>query len=271
LVVQGDTNTVAAGALAAVKLNIPVAHVEAGLRSYDRSMPEEINRILADRLADMLFAPTGIAADNLITEGTAQDKIHITGNTIVDVIGKNLPLAEKKNVLKRYNINPGEYILVTVHRQENTDDSERLQNIIRGIATAGKLTGTRVIYPAHPRTVKMLQEFKIEIPAQVEIYEPIDYFSFLKLEKEAALIMTDSGGVQEEACILGVSCVTLRENTERPETLEIGANILSGTDADTISEIAVGMITDRNRFWQHPYGDGNSGSRIADIVTEYLG
>jgi UDP-N-acetylglucosamine 2-epimerase (non-hydrolysing) len=227
--VQGDTNTVLAGALAAVKLGIKVGHVEAGLRSYDRRMPEEINRVMADHCSDQLFAPTEKCKNILLGEGISGSKIHVTGNTIVDAVYQNLKLAKEKNTLEELEITPDEYFLVTTHRQENVDDRLRFAGLLKGVEKLGMEFNIPVIYPIHPRSKKMAREFGIKTDGNIKFIDPVEFLDFLNLENGAQLVLTDSGGVQEETCILGVPCVTLRDNTERPETLDVGSNMLSGS------------------------------------------
>lgn len=266
VLVQGDTNSVFAGALAATKLNIKVGHVEAGLRSYDRRMPEEINRILSDHCADYLFAPTPKAKKILIGEGIAKDKIYLTGNTIVDATYQNLKIAEETgDTPNSLNLKPKEYFLVTLHRQENVDSPSRLASILSGLERVASEFRLPLIYPIHPRSRKALVKFAIE-PQNVKLIEPVGFLNFLQLENNAKLILTDSGGVQEEACILKVPCVTLRDNTERPETIKVGANILAGAMPDRILE-CVNLMCQRDNKWKNPFGDGKAGERIARIVT----
>ncbi|MCD6456367.1 MAG: UDP-N-acetylglucosamine 2-epimerase (non-hydrolyzing) [Methanophagales archaeon] len=237
VLVEGDTNTVLAGALAASKLHIKVGHVEAGLRSYDKSMPEEINRVLADHVSDCLFAPTGKAKENLLREGIEEDKIFVTGNTIVDAVYQNLEIAKRKvDVLNKLNLNHEEYFLVTAHRQENVDEKERLKHILDGLELVYDEFNLPIIYPIHPRTKKRIKEFRLEVPKGAELIEPLGFLEFLQLEANAKLVLTDSGGVQEETCILRVPCVTLRDYTERPETLEVGSNVLVGINQNKILE-----------------------------------
>jgi UDP-N-acetylglucosamine 2-epimerase (non-hydrolysing) len=261
VLVEGDTNTVLAGALASVKVGVTLGHVEAGLRSFDRSMPEEINRIVADHVSDLLFAPTEVAKRNLLREGIPEEKIHVTGNTIVDAVYQNLQLAEAVNI----PFADDDYFLVTVHRQENTDNPMRLRNIIEGLRLVKEYFNMPIICPIHPRTLKRIKEYDVDVEG-LNLIEPLDYLSFLKLESKAKLIFTDSGGVQEEACILRVPCVTLRYNTERPETLEVGANVLAGTEPKEILEKAKLMI-DAKRDWENPFGDGKAANRIINIIS----
>ena len=266
VLVQGDTNTVLAGALAATKLHIPVGHVEAGLRSFDRRMPEEINRIVADHVSDLLFAPTETAARYLRREGIPEEKISVTGNTVVDAVFQNQEIAKKKTgVTERVGAREGDFILVTAHRAENVDDRGRLAGILEGLGAVGEESGMQVIFPVHPRTAKMIREFGLETRG-IRIVPPLGYLEFLLLESRAALILTDSGGIQEEACVLGVPCVTLRENTERPETLEVGSNVLAGTDPMTIQQRSREMRS-RDRGWENPYGDGHAGERILEVLA----
>ena len=266
VLVEGDTNSVLAGALAATKLHIKVGHVEAGLRSYDRQMPEEINRTLTDHCSDFLFAPTGKAKAILLGEGISEDKIFVTGNTIVDAIYQSLEIAgEKGNTLDTLNSKPKEYFLVTLHRQENVDNQARFASILEGLDKVATSFHLPVIYPIHPRSRKMMSEFHLE-PRNLTLIDPVDFFAFLQLESNARLILTDSGGVQEEACILRVPCVTLRDNTERPETIEVGANVLAGASSDRILECSK-MMLGRENNWLNPFGDGTAGRKIVKIVT----
>jgi UDP-N-acetylglucosamine 2-epimerase (non-hydrolysing) len=267
ILVEGDTNSVLAGGLAAAKLGIRVGHVEAGLRSYDRSMPEELNRLLTDHLSDYLFAPTLKAKKTLLREGIDKNKVFVTGNTIVDAIFQNLELAKKsKDILSELHLKPKEYFLVTLHRQENVDNPSRFDSILRGLSQIALDHNIPVVYPIHPRSKKMMSEFRLE-PKNLTIIEPVDFLGFLQLESNAKLILTDSGGVQEEACILSVPCVTIRDNTERPETLEVGSNILAGAKTERIIE-CVSIMLKKKKKWSNPFGDGKAAARIAKIITE---
>ena len=268
--VQGDTNTALAGALAAVKLQISVGHVEAGLRSYDRSMPEEINRLLADHCSDLLFAPTVKAKQILLGEGIPESRVYVTGNTVVDALYRNLRLAEKRSeVLNSLGLEKRKFFLVTVHRQENVDDKERFSKILEGLKLVHERFGFPIVYPVHPRAAKRMREFNLK-PKGIRLIDPLDYLSFLLLESCARLVLTDSGGVQEETCILRVPCVTLRYNTERPETLEIGSNILAGAEPNVIVEKTEFMLK-RRRDWPNPFGDGKAGIRITKILIDEFG
>jgi len=268
VLVQGDTNSVLAGAIAASKLDTELGHVEAGLRSFDRKMPEELNRVLTDHAADTLFAPTAQSKQNLITEGIPASRITVTGNTVVDALQHNRSVArETSSVLNDYGLEPGEYFLLTLHRQENVDDEDLFQSLLTGAARGANEHDVPVIYPIHPRAKKRLTEFGLTVPDSIRIIEPQEYLDFLRLEDEATLILTDSGGVQEEACILGTPCVTLRETTERPETVSVGANVLSSADPDAIRKRSQEMIEAAGE-WHNPFGDGDAASRIVETVTD---
>ncbi len=267
ILVEGDTNSVLAGALAAAKLGIKVGHVEAGLRSYDRTMPEEINRVLTDHLSDFLFAPTPGAAEILRGEGIDENKISVTGNTIVDAVYQNRELADRKrDTLGELKLTAGQYFLTTLHRQENVDNRARFASILKGLSKTVDKYGLPVIYPVHPRSRKKLGEFKLKTD-NLTVIEPVDFLEFLQLESNAKLILTDSGGVQEEACILGVPCVTLRDNTERTETVDVGANVLAGAASDRIIECVEEMLG-KEKNWANPFGDGRAAERIVKIIME---
>jgi UDP-N-acetylglucosamine 2-epimerase (non-hydrolysing) len=260
VLVQGDTNTVLAGALAASKLGVRVGHVEAGLRCYDRSMPEEINRVLADHLSQLLFVPTNVARQHLAKEGITKG-VYKTGNTIVDAVRQNLDLAERKsNVLHRLGLEDDDYLVATAHRQENVDDPKRLKGVIEGLQRVSDELKMTLVLPTHPRTRKRIEEFGLRSDG-ILLTEPLGYLDFLILEANSRLILTDSGGVQEEACILHVPCVTMRESTERPETIAVKANLLAGTNPKVISEMARRQMRVRTR-WRNPFGDGRAAERI---------
>lgn len=266
VLVQGDTNTAMAGALAASKLHIRVGHVEAGLRSFDRTMPEEINRVVADHISDYLFAPTETARRYLQNEGIEESKICVTGNTIVDAVFQNQEIAKKRaNILDTLGLAPQGYFLVTSHRQENVDSPETLRSIIAGLEAVHREYSLPVIFPMHPRTRKMVEQFGISLDG-ITVMNPVGFLEFLQLESNARLVLTDSGGVQEETCILGVPCVTLRENTERPETIEVGANVLAGTDSAEILASA-GQMLSQTGSWENPYGDGMASRMIVTICN----
>lgn len=276
VLVQGDTNSAFAVALAATKMQIKVGHVEAGLRSNNRRMPEEVNRVLIDHIADYLFAPADGAKSILINEGVEAEKIFVTGNTVVDALYQNLDIARERSkaCLKKLHLHPNEYFLTTVHREENADDAKRLKSIILGIRLVADKYGCPIVFPAHPRTTARIADFGfgdlLESVTGLRIIDPVGYFDFLMLEANALLAMTDSGGVQEETCILKVPCVTLRDETERPETLDIGSNTVAGTSPTSILE-AVDVMMSRGRDWANPFGDGDAGTKIARILCSEMG
>lgn len=263
--VQGDTNTVMAGAIAASKINVRLGHVEAGLRSYDRRMPEEVNRIVADHLSDLLFAPTDVSRGYLVHEGIEQDKIHVTGNTVVDAVMQNIEIAQEKADIGALRPKR-DYILVTTHRQENVDDPTTLTAILAALDALASHYDMDILFPAHPRTRKMMARYGLNASPRIIVTDPVGYLSFLQLEREASLIVTDSGGIQEEACVLQVPCITIRENTERPETIDVGANMLVGTSQERILKGAHAMLGSSKK-WNNPFGDGTSGKRIVNICV----
>ncbi len=272
VMVEGDTNTVLAAAICVNKLRtkpinmaIRLAHVEAGLRSYDRTMTEEINRVLADHMSDFLFAPSAVAKEYMLKEAIDEHKIHITGNSIVDAVYHYRDRAEQSTILKDLGLEKQQYFFATAHRQENVDDPERLRGIIDGLELVSKTFGVPVIYPIHPRTQKMLHEFGISLPSGIRAIDPVGFFESLCLQMNARLILTDSGGVQEEASVLHVPCVTLRDNTERPETVAAGYNILVGTDPKKILAGVKEMLS-RTYEWRDLYGDGTAAEKMVAIL-----
>ncbi|MGB8218567.1 MAG: UDP-N-acetylglucosamine 2-epimerase (non-hydrolyzing) [Candidatus Methanoperedens sp.] len=232
VLIYGDTNSTLAGALAASKLRIRVAHVEAGLRSFDRSMPEEINRVLTDHISGLLFCPTQTAVDNLANEGISAG-VHLVGDVMVDALEYNLKIAEKKSgIIEELALEKGKYLVITVHRPSNTDSRENMTNIIEALGEAGRV----VVFPVHPRTEKYLREYGLLMPGNLKLIKPLGYLDMLRLMANAMKILTDSGGIQKEAYMLEVPCITLRENTEWMETLEGGWNVLVGADMERISK-----------------------------------
>jgi len=275
LLVEGDTNSVLAAALGANKSGIPVGHVEAGLRSYDRRMPEEINRLLTDHLSDWLFAPTAGAQQILLGEGVDARKIHVTGNTVVDELMLQRPRAERPELFARFGVERGKFALATLHRAENVDVDGRLRSILAGLDAAGSALGLPVLAALHPRTSARMAVLGLAAgpgptlragAPRLRALPPLGYLDFLGLHAGAALMLTDSGGLQEEACCLRVPCVTLRDNTERPESVAVGANVLAGADADAIVAAARAMSV-KPRTWENPFGDGRSGERIVDLLV----
>jgi len=268
VLVQGDTNTVLAGALAASKLNIKVGHIEAGLRSYDRMMPEETNRILTDHMSDYLFAVGPNQHAILSKEGIGQEKIHTVGNTVSDSLFQHLEIAgNKSNILDKLSLKAKEFFLVTAHRASNVDIPAHLQELLDLFDRLHEKYSQPIVWPIHPRTQAKLKEFQMEVPGYLKLIPPIGYLDFIQLQKNAQLILTDSGGIQEEACLLGVPCITLRENTERPESIEVGANVLVGRDADKAIAAAEKWLATGDFSWANPFGDGHVAELILDIIT----
>ena len=259
ILVQGDTNTVFAAALAAQKLGIKVGHVEAGLRSYDKTMPEESNRIMTDHISDFLFAVTQTQKEILLKEGVTQENIFVVGNSIVDAVLQSKNLAfQKSTILDSLSLKKDQYILFTAHRAGNVDDRESLEKVLSIITSIPQT----VCWPIHVRTVKKLKEFNLKLPSNVVTTEPLGYLDFLQLEANAKCIVTDSGGLQEEACILGIPCITIRENTERPETVNVGANTLVGLDLQKFKA----AFNNLPKQWSSPFGDGTTAIKICDII-----
>ena len=274
VLVHGDTNTTVAGALLACKQERTLGHVEAGIRSFDKTMPEEVNRIVADQLSQLLFAPTPVSRENLRRENVTEG-VHVVGNSVVDALVQNRAVAEKRSrILGTLGVRPRGYLVLTFHRAENVDTKARLARALDAFQGAAEEAGLPILFPIHPRTTKRLREFGLEKRAaaitDLRRVEPTGYLDMLVLEENAALVLTDSGGLQEESCFFQVPCVTLRENTERPETLEIGSNVLAGTEPGRVRS-AVRRQLDAPRGWPNPYGDGTTSRRIAALVAERLG
>lgn len=268
IIVGGDVNSTIACALAAAKLGIPVAHVEAGLRSFDRSMPEEINRILTDHLSELLFTTEETANENLRREGIAAELIHFVGNCMVDTLLKHLDFAKSLSPWQAFNFEPTEYALVTLHRPSNVDDPKSLANLMRIISEISKKIP--VIFPIHPRTRERLSKFQIPTAASVMICDPLPYLTFLGLMAEARFVLTDSGGIQEETTVLNVPCLTLRSNTERPITISLGTNRVIGTDPDVILRAAEKILNGKRAVVKKPpFWDGGAAIRVVDIVEKW--
>ena len=264
LVVPGDVNSTLAGALAAVKLQIPVAHVESGLRSYDDSMPEEINRVLVDRVARWCFTHSPEAAANLRREGIPPRRIHFVGNTMIDSLVRMLPLAEASTVHERLALEPGAYVLATLHRP-NLVDGALLEPMLAALGRLGRWHP--VVFPVHPRVRTRIE--RLRTAAELLLTPPLDYLEFLALESHAAAVVTDSGGVQEETSYLGVPCFTVRENTERPITLAVGTNTLLGLDPSRLAQIP-GLVETRRRPQPIVGWDGRASERLADVLEHDL-
>jgi len=259
VLVYGDTDSTLAGALAAAKLHIPVAHVEAGLRSFNRSMPEEINRVLTDHVADLMFAPTDVAHQNLQREGIADSKIHIVGDVMYDVALYYKARARQPDWFDALGVDG--FALCTIHRAENTDDPGRMHGIFSGLAKAGM----PVVLPLHPRTRKQLVQFGLSIPSVVQVVNPVGYLEMVWLESHCNLVITDSGGVQKEAYFHGKPCVTLRNETEWVELVHVGANVLVGANADHI-QAAIADMPPLRKDRQSLYGTGNSAELLLSVL-----
>ncbi len=266
VLVYGDTNTTLAGGLAAAKLGIPVVHVEAGLRSFNRAMPEEVNRVVVDHLSELLFCPTRVAADNLSAEGI-RSGVHVVGDVMIDTLRVFAEHTAGTDALRSFDVTPGGYYLATVHRASNTDDPAALAALIEGLSGVD----APVLWAVHPRTRKRLVEFGLEgavaTAANIRVLDPPPYLETIALLSSARALLTDSGGMQKEAYFLGVPCVTLREETEWVETVELGWNTLAGTDPALIVATAVAA----RRPDQRPpvYGDGHAAERIAEVISDW--
>jgi len=260
VLVYGDTNSTLAGALAASKLRIPLAHVEAGMRSFNREMPEEINRVLVDHCADLHLCPTRTAVMNLLEENVTK-RVHRVGDVTYDAAIYFSSLAqERSGILREWKLERGKYLLATVHRVSNTEDSENLSKILDAFGELGEL----VIFPVHPRTRQKL----LFVPANVKVVEPVGYFDMLMLERNARLILTDSGGVQKEAYFFAVPCVTLRKETEWVETVEAGWNVLAGTDRRLILDAVLHRVWPTVSPPPSVFGDGNASQKIVGLLGE---
>lgn len=265
VLVYGDTNSTLAGGLASVKLHIPTGHVEGGLRSFDRSMPEEINRILTDHSSDFLFVPTETAVNNLKKEGISKG-VYLVGDVMCDILKRNIRRAEKSKIMKKLNINPKEYFLTTIHRPSNTNNAKNLSNILEGLSKIEE----RVVFPIHPRTLNFIKKHNLEkkIGNNILITKPVSYLDFIWLEKNAKKILTDSGGIQKEAYLLKVPCITLRENTEWIETTEDGWNVLVGSDKEKILDAAINFQPKSKQ--RNLFGNGNASKKIVKILEECI-
>ena len=262
VLIYGDTNSTLAGALAAAKLTIPVAHVEAGMRSFRRAMPEEVNRVVADHLSDLLLCSSQMAVNHLAKEGITQG-VHLVGDVMGDVLlAAAAKIGDPSGWLEALGVVKGEYLLVTVHRPRNTDDDSRLRSILEALAAVREA----VVFPIHPRTRKAIQRLSYTPPPSVHLIDPVSYLEMVRLEQSARMILTDSGGVQKEAYWLGVPCLTLREETEWVETVELGWNQLVGADPVLIRR----SVRDFRPPPQRPplYGQGQASERCCRLLTE---
>jgi UDP-N-acetylglucosamine 2-epimerase (non-hydrolysing) len=274
VLVVGDVNSTVACSLDAVKLHIPVGHVEAGLRSRDRTMPEEINRLVTDAISDLLFTTCRDADENLLQEGVSREKICFVGNVMIDSLRKFEHLAESAPILDTLGLEPKGYGLVTLHRPSNVDQLEHFKGIIRAF---GEIQARLpLIFPIHPRTEKMIAglglQSQVAAMEKLKFIAPVGYLDFLKLQKNARLVLTDSGGIQEETTVLGVPCLTLRENTERPITVEVGTNQLVGVDRERIVRAAMDILDGHEKSGRIPEGwDGKAAERIVEALGKSTG
>src|SRR3989344_1137081 len=263
VLVLGDTSTTLAGALAAHKLGIKVGHIESGLRSYE-IMFEEVHRVISGIVGDYLFVPTEGGKQNLLKEGISESKIFVTGNSIVDATHQNIELTNN-NILERLGIKSNDYIAITAHRPEYVDKKDELSDTLKALEILSH--EHNIIFPLHPRTKKNIEKFNLKMPEKIKVIEPVGYLDFLSLMNNSKLMLTDSGGVQEETCIIKKPCVTLRNATERPETVEVGSNMIAGTNPERIIE-CVNLMLSKERNWENPFGDGTTGEKIMDILEK---
>lgn len=270
VLVVGDVNSTLAATLAAIKLQIPVAHVEAGLRSGDRGMPEELNRIMTDAVSDWLFTTEPDAEKNLLREGVASERIHFVGNVMIDTLLSHRERALELDTLERLELEAGNYAVLTLHRPSNVDSPDQLRKLF---AVLDRLhEKLPVVFPVHPRTAAAIREHLGGTPPRVRMTEPLGYLDFLRLLTDAQMVLTDSGGIQEETTALGVPCLTLRENTERPVTVTEGTNTIVGTDPETIETAIEKLRTSPAKSHQRPtLWDGHAAERIVDILERDLG
>lgn len=273
VLVVGDVNSTVACALVCAKLGVKVAHVEAGLRSRDRTMPEEINRVLTDQIAELLLTPSADANENLRAEGIPEKRIRMVGNIMMDSLYANLDRAKKSTVRSDLGLDVKDYALLTLHRPSNVDEDAVLVRILDALTEIARRVP--IVFPAHPRTRKMIDELglteRFESVTGLTIIDPVGYLDFLQLMSGARLVLTDSGGIQEETTVLGIPCVTLRENTERPITIEMGTNIVAGTDAEKIvaaANHALDNPPDKSKLRIPPLWDGHTADRILDALAE---
>ena len=269
VIVAGDVNSTLSCALASKKLNIPVAHVESGLRSFDQQMPEEINRIITDRISDLLFVTEESGLNHLINEGVEKEKIHYVGNCMIDSVKNFFTIAIEQEPWKKYDLIENDYCLITMHRPSNVDSNKNINKLVDMLNSMSEKI--KVVFPLHPRTKNSLQNTNIKLCDDILLLDPLPYLKFLGLMSKAKVVVTDSGGIQEETTYLGIQCITVRENTERPVTVDLGTNHLVGTDSSSVlitfneiinGKIKIGTIP--------PKWDGNAGKRIGKIIENFL-
>jgi UDP-N-acetylglucosamine 2-epimerase (non-hydrolysing) len=269
VIVVGDVNSTLAASLVAAKLLVPVAHVEAGLRSRDRTMPEEINRIVTDQLADVLLTPSADANDNLLAEGVPAERMHLVGNIMIDSLQLHLPLARLERIRDRIPVEAGRYAVLTLHRPANVDKADVLRRILKAVSSIAE--HLPVVFPVHPRTRQRLIEFGLNGGSGALILtEPLGYIDFLSLTSHARLVLTDSGGLQEESTALGIPCLTLRENTERPITVTQGTNQVVGSDTDAILAGFRRACSSARPAARPDLWDGRAAGRIAEVLCRFL-
>jgi UDP-N-acetylglucosamine 2-epimerase (non-hydrolysing) len=270
LVVVGDVNSTLAATLAAAKLNIPVAHVEAGLRSFDRTMPEEVNRLVTDVLARWLFTSEPSGGENLLREGAPAEHVHFVGNIMIDTLRANLEKARALDILDTLQLEKGSYAVLTLHRPSNVDDPEKLSALFGVLEEIHQRIP--VVFPVHPRTSASIARLLGGRAPKLQLTEPLGYLEFLRLIADAKLVLTDSGGVQEETTVLGVPCLTLRVNTERPVTVTEGTNVIVGQDATRIRAEALSVLSGGGKQGRIPeFWDGTTARRIVDVLERDLG
>jgi len=273
VLVVGDVNSTMAAALVASKLHTRIAHVEAGLRSFDRAMPEEINRMVTDALAEFLFVTEECGRKNLLHEGVASEKIYFVGNVMIDSLLSHLKKAQGSDIISRLNLTHQPYALITLHRPSNVDEGETFDRILNALEQIEKKIP--IIFPIHPRSRKMLDKFqfgaRIESAKNLKLIDPLGYLDFLHLMEKARLVLTDSGGIQEETTVLGIPCLTLRKNTERPVTVELGTNVLVGMDTEKIVAESFKILAGQSKEGSiPPLWDGKAAHRIVEILEQKL-
>ncbi len=272
VLVVGDVNSTLACSLVAAKRHIPVAHVEAGLRSFDRRMPEEINRIVTDSISDLLFVTEQSGIDNLRNEGVSDDKVFFVGNVMIDALAEFLPAAEATDIHERLGLEGDDYVLMTMHRPSNVDARERMELLLELVERVA--ARTPIVFPIHPRTRSRAEEFdlmdRLAAVTGMTLVEPLGYLEFVSLMKKASVVITDSGGIQEETTYLGVPCLTLRDTTERPVTTGLGTNELLSLDIDLVFDRFVHAIDGRSEHSVPPLWDGMASARIVDVLKDYF-
>lgn len=268
MLVVGDVNSTMAGALVASKLGIKLVHIEAGLRSFDRTMPEEINRVVTDSISDLLLVTEESGRANLLREGISPDRIHFTGNLMIDSLRSHVKRAMKSDIRKRLGIGGERFGLVTMHRPANVDDDLQFSEILDALSVIS--SDLPLYWPMHPRTSARIQQAAIPVPDRIYTMEPLGYLDFLCLQANCSMVLTDSGGVQEESTVLGVPCLTLRDNTERPATIEYGTNRLAGTRKETILGAWNQSLADQRERQIPPLWDGQAGPRCLDVLRQFL-